>query len=282
MPFNFVQVEGSSHWYDALGVPVYEVPMTTKQGMRPTNVGDAVKLDLLPSITTVERMVAAPGLQAWIINQYILAALTLPRRDEEPLDEFAQRVVQDGRKEGKQAAEFGESIHDLVEKLVMGKPLPEMVTVQQAMTLQSAMGWLSQHTLVPVIAEFGISEPNWGYAGRGDMLAYVDGVLCIIDWKTQKTNPKDTVRFYPEWNMQLSALQKAIKFWAPGDEEIWKLSVVFSSTEPDRAQSFVWLEEDGNDWGWNCFVGALVQFYSPLGPGSKLKKPAKLKAISYD
>ena len=87
--------ESASHWYYPDGTPLHEVPRADGKGTRPTSLRDARKLGLFPSVTNVLSILAKPGLEAWKQEQAILAALTLPRTENEPLDEFARRVVAD-------------------------------------------------------------------------------------------------------------------------------------------------------------------------------------------
>jgi hypothetical protein len=67
----------SLHWYDRDGKPAYTVK--AKDGSdRPATLRDARKLNLVPSVTTIIRCAAAPGLELWKANQLMMAALTLP------------------------------------------------------------------------------------------------------------------------------------------------------------------------------------------------------------
>ena len=97
------------HWYAKDGSPMYEVPCTSKEGMRPTNVTDARKLDLLPSVTLILNQVAKPGLEAWKNRQLLESALTLPQLATETLDEYADRVIEDAKAQSLKARERGTS-----------------------------------------------------------------------------------------------------------------------------------------------------------------------------
>ena len=83
----------AGHWYDRQsGQPVYEVPMKSKEGMRPTTIADARKCDLCPSVTLILGAIDKPGLNAWKARQLLEASLTLPPRAGENLDDYAKRV----------------------------------------------------------------------------------------------------------------------------------------------------------------------------------------------
>ena len=70
----------SNHWYAKDGTPMYTVPAKSGEP-RATTLRDAKKMGLLPSVTTIMKSAASPGLEAWKLNQMMLAALTLPRVD---------------------------------------------------------------------------------------------------------------------------------------------------------------------------------------------------------
>ena len=106
----------SVHWYRAEdGKPQYTVP--AKDGSdRPTTLRDARKMNLVPSVTTVMKIAAKPGLDVWKNEQLLLAALTLPKVEGETEKEFIARVVSDSKETGKRAAERGTRIHESIER----------------------------------------------------------------------------------------------------------------------------------------------------------------------
>ncbi len=111
-----------SHWYQReTGVAVYEVPMTSKEGMRRTSLKDARKLDLVPSVTTILKSMAAPGLEIWKAEQLLQAALTLPRKQGETLDAYAKRIVEDSKAQGIEAASRGKQLHTAIEQSIQGE-----------------------------------------------------------------------------------------------------------------------------------------------------------------
>ena len=70
-------------------------------------------------------MLAKPALDAWKQEQAILAALTLPRRDDEPLDSFAHRVVADMTEQVRDAADLGSAVHAAIEVYLQTGEPPE-------------------------------------------------------------------------------------------------------------------------------------------------------------
>ena len=86
----------SVHWYRKDGAPQYTVK--AKDGSdRPTTLRDARKMSLVPSVTTILKIAAKPGLEAWKQEQMLLAALTLPRLDGESEKDMVARIVADSK-----------------------------------------------------------------------------------------------------------------------------------------------------------------------------------------
>ena len=116
-----IRAAESTHWYTREGVPMYTVE--AKNGnQRPTTLRDARALDLVPSVTTVLNVAAKPGLEAWKQRQLLLAALTLPRSEEEAEDNYLDRIIRDSREEGRAAADAGTEIHAAIQSFYEEKP----------------------------------------------------------------------------------------------------------------------------------------------------------------
>jgi hypothetical protein len=111
----------SGHWYTREGAPAYTVK-SAKGEDRPTNLRDARKLNLVPSVTTILGVAAKPGLEIWKQNQVLLAALTLPRQEGESESDWVNRIIEDSKEQGKQAAEFGTAIHAEIQAHFEGRP----------------------------------------------------------------------------------------------------------------------------------------------------------------
>ena len=79
-----VRASESNHWYTRDGLPQYTVPSKKDGSPRATTLRDARTMNLVPSVTTVLNVAAKPALLAWLQQQVLLAALTLPRRPDEP------------------------------------------------------------------------------------------------------------------------------------------------------------------------------------------------------
>src|SRR5690348_5494109 len=90
-----VPTEGG-HWYDRAGNMVETVTGANGQQVKP-DLRHARKLGLLPGVTSVIKVQAAPGLVNWLVDQALMAALTLPRIEGESLDDFKARAKRDSQ-----------------------------------------------------------------------------------------------------------------------------------------------------------------------------------------
>lgn len=260
------------HWYDLDGNPVYQVPMKTRPGqMRSTTVTDAREMGLVPSVTTmISATVRKPELERWINMQYIMSALTLPMEPGESQDEFASRVVDDASRYSTQAADFGTNIHNLAEMYLNGE-LPSIMDPEDHMFITGFMEWCNKNDVVVIALEQSFANREMLYGGRVDFIGYVNGVFCIGDWKTQSTKPGKPMRFYPEWNIQLSAYEHGFEGEFCFIEKPFKINVVVSSTEPGRVESFIWLDHpEVGDWGYANWLRVHGMYFSPMGQGWKL------------
>ena len=120
----------SGHWYAADGSPAYRI--IGKNGKeRNTTVKDARELKLVPSVTTILNVVAKPGLNTWLQTQVLLAALTLPRRENESEESWLERVMTDSKSTGRDAMDRGTMMHGVLEQFYSGQDSEYPVYVDQ-------------------------------------------------------------------------------------------------------------------------------------------------------
>src|SRR5512139_1672294 len=93
----------SSHWYTTDGDPMYEVIAKSTGLPRNTTLADARKLNLLPSVTTILKILHKQALVNWLIEQAVLAAMTTPRLPGEQDDAFIERVLHTERVQDQEA-----------------------------------------------------------------------------------------------------------------------------------------------------------------------------------
>lgn len=240
----------SNHWYAKDGTPMYTVP--AKDGNpRATTLRDAKKLGLLPSVTTIMKAAASPGLEAWKLNQMMLAALTLPRMGGENEESFIKRIQSDSKDQARQAAERGTAVHAAIEKFYDGQieadSLPYLEAVYKA-----------------VEAHFG--NPRWaveksfasnGFAGKVDMHT-LEGDGVVIDFKTKEFTSEtlEKVAGFDENVMQLSAYRTGLEI-----PKARCANVFVSVTEPGLVVVREWDEEELVR-GWAMFDALKTYWYA--------------------
>ncbi len=68
----------------------------------------------------------------------------------------------------------------------------------------SYLAWEKQHKVEPLLCEAPLVSETYGYGGTIDMLAWVDGVPTIVDYKTGKA-------IYPEHIYQVAAYRQLLE-----------------------------------------------------------------------
>lgn len=147
-----------THWYTQDGKPMYTVK--AKDGSdRPTTLRDGRKLNLVPSVTTILKVAAKPGLEQWKLEQMLLAAMTLPKRPDEPEKAYIARIVADSKETGKQAAEKGTRIHESIEAWFDGVRPVEHEDIARAFE-ESIFMHFKTHPLQPWLTERSFCDPS--------------------------------------------------------------------------------------------------------------------------
>lgn len=234
----------SGHWYEPDGTPAYTV--TGANGKtRPTTLRDARKLGLVPSVTTIIRLAAAPGLERWKSEQVLMAALTLPRKDDEPEKDWIARVWADSKEQASKAAERGTAIHASIEKALRGERVDDelrpfsdaaMAVVEEAFP---AVQWRPEKSFASPL----------GYGGKVDL--HAPGV--VLDFKS-KDGDLSGVKCYDEHYMQAAAYARGLGMPDAGT------GIVFVTRQLPAKAIIVQHERDETDRGWRQFL-ALLEFW---------------------
>lgn len=195
----------SGHWYTRKGEPAYTI-IGANGKERNTTLRDARKLDLVPSVTTIMGVAAKPGLENWKINQALMAALTLPKNDDESLDEFMNRAKQDAKEQAIKAAELGTQVHANIETgFATGLETTAYVAVKSILdSMFPGEQWIAEDS-------FACVE---GYGGKIDLYSKNN---IFVDFKTkdnlETSNPAKLI--YDEHGMQLSAYANGMGIVSP-------------------------------------------------------------------
>jgi hypothetical protein len=224
---------------------MYTVPSKKDGTPRNTTLRDARERNLVPSVTTILNIAAKPGLNVWLQEQAILAALTLPRGTEETESAWLKRVVQDSKAQARDAADLGTEIHAAVQGFYEGRkasafPIHVQTCTKAIESHYGAKKWIAERAFAH----------EMGFGGKVDM--HTDGI--VIDIKTKDFDDPAKVAGYDEHLMQLAAYRVGL-----GMPEARCANVFVSRTNADLAVVKEWAEEDLAR-GWLMFT-ALLSFW---------------------
>jgi hypothetical protein len=213
---------------------------------RNTTLRDARTESLVPSVTTILNVAAKPALTAWLMNQVLMAALTLPKLPEESDDDYCKRVMQDSKEQGKAAANEGTDIHAAIQGYYDGQ-----VVRAHEQSVQGCVDRLQGHFgNKPWIAERSFGH-ELGFGGKCDLFTNVgDGI--VVDVKSKEFSDPDKVDAYDEHLMQLAAYRVGL-----GVPKARCANVFVSRSVPGLAVVKEWSAED-IDRGWLMFVHLLT------------------------
>jgi hypothetical protein len=236
----------STHWYTRDGVPAYTVPSKKDGSPRNTTLRDARELSLIPSVTTILNIAAKPGLTVWLQEQAILAALTLPRDEDEPESVWLKRVVQDSKQQAKDAADKGTEIHEAIQSYYEGRkdskyPFHVSACANIIKSRYGDVNWIAERS-------FG---HELGFGGKCDMHT-TDAGGIVVDIKTKEFTDVTKPLWYDEHLLQLAAYRVGL-----GIPTARCANVFVSRTDPELAVVKEW-EEDDLQRGWEMFTHLLA------------------------
>ncbi len=237
----------AAHWYQRDGVPLHTV-LSAKGEPRPTTLRDARKLNLLPSVTNILGVIAKPELTAWLQEQAVMAALTLPRNPSETEDAFARRVVEDSQTTRDGAADFGTAFHAGAERIAR---------TLEVDTLNPAADWLRWYHIwyqgnaaLLNWTEKVLVNPAIGYAGTADL--FIEHAVhgpTLVDLKTMKVKPGAKPAPYKSWCYQLAAYRHAM------GQRVTCMNLIVNSNEASTPVEYVWNDAE-MDAGLKAFEAA--------------------------
>jgi hypothetical protein len=233
------------HFYSQDGAPRYTV--TGANGKeRSSTIADARKNAWVPSVTEVLNLIDKPALTAWKVRQGILAALTLPRVEEESEETYLSRVMEDSKQQGMEAAAEGTRIHDACEchfkaKPYDGKYVPHVraVVAELERLFPGVNDW---------IAEASFACPA-GFGGKLDLHSPSIGV--VVDFKGKDGDFSDGKKLAYDQHYQLAAYRHGLGFNGIA------ANIFISRTHPGIAVSHLWSREE-LDQGFEVFAASLA------------------------
>lgn len=276
--YGLVTDSGSAHWYGRDGSPQHH-----------TNIKGAKRHGYYPSVTSYLKVWPKPALDRWKIEQAIMSALTLPRKDGEADDAFAKRVAEDMGEEARSAARIGTDLHGLMNVRLVTGQWPVDIKPELRPWAEMYEPWVASEITKTILSEEVLCNDEWGYAGTVDLIAETRQYgLAVLDFKNQ--NVRETgPAFYEEWLMQLFAYAAA---WDPAlpqfrekDTKVDNLiSLALDRNKPCAPYVKVW---PASEWtlAWEKFkacmqLWCLWKEYDPIqwAPPVQTAKPKRKKA----
>lgn len=159
------------------------------------------------SVTTIlSRGVPKPALTYWSAKEVAQAAVEASATLHADVQQLGPQAVIDALKgapwaKRDAAATMGTTIHDLAESIILGTPLPTIQPQHQGY-VDGFRRFLDDCHPEYLAAEAPVFSPSQGYAGTLDAIVMLDGVPCVLDYKTGAS-------VYPEAGLQLAAYAMA-------------------------------------------------------------------------
>lgn len=236
----------SGHWYCArTGEPRYTT--IGKNGSpRGTTVADARKAPgtLVPSVTTILKLAAAPNLVNWFKEQVAKTAFVERPREGESEADYIGRVLPLAEEVSARARDRGTEIHGAIERSDYSGQFAAHVIAAQ----KQVHDWASVSTWD---SERSFASQRYGFGGKLD-LSSGDGLGFVVDFKTSENI--DNKRIYDDHARQLAAYRMGLEMPKA------RCAIVFvSSTEPKAR--LIEVEEEALQKAWEEFRCLLRLFY---------------------
>lgn len=247
----------AGHWYDLAGLPRYTI-VGANGKERNTTLRDARVHNLVPSVTTITKCAAAPALTNWMVDQAILAALTLPRNPNELDEDFIARVKRDSKEQARKAAERGTEIHGAIEKHFQGIPPDgDMFPIVKAVSTNLKL-WFGD---IRWDAERSFAHPS-GFGGKCDLHAKQERI--VVDFKGKDFTDPNECKQYDEHLMQGAAYLEGF-----GLREGGRFANVFIARNKPGLVCIVEAKPEEIQRGWRMFRALLSYWqeqncYAPI------------------
>ena len=196
----------------------------------------------VPSVTTICGMLDKPALLSWFGK--IVAQLCLDKGDALHHMDVAA-ILKASYSESSKARDKGTEMHNLIEQVMMGK---EVEVDEGELLYLNISDFFADHEVEPMMLgkepalEVELLSPTYMFGGRCDCIGYIDGVLCLIDWKSGRL-----ANLWPESMMQTAAYRIAAVEQHPAiPTSIRRAVVVFAKEE--RAYKMRIMDEHDNDF----------------------------------
>lgn len=163
----------------------------------------------------------------------------------------------DYRKYTDEVKEVGTLVHDMIRATFAGKTYEHLFVNYRAWEVKRAKesyrkfeAWRAGHKIKVIKTEYKVISEEFQYGGRFDLLAEIDGILTLDDWKTGK-------RCYKEHAFQCAAYAKALE--EQDGIKIDRLMVInVPRGKADKFDEVVIQDRETIDLNFDVFRGLLI------------------------
>lgn len=221
-----------SHYYKKDGKPLYQINKIGSHELRDTHLGDARKLGLVPSVTTITSQLAKPQLNKWVIDQTLDAAIKFPYRANEEESIWKKRVAAITKEQTDKAAIRGTEIHDKLEQYFLKGVIDET----DSRILVPALNLLSyEFNGQKWIPEASFAHKS-GFGGKVDLYSKTG---IIVDFKTKAKDEINEKSLYEDYCIQLAAYRQGLDM-----PRAKCYNLIISTTSPGTLYLHRWTEEE--------------------------------------
>ena len=156
----------------------------------------------IPSVTTITSMLGKPFLVGWAANQAVdfMVANIKPGvpYDELQLNSWFRDARKAHNQKKQDAADIGSMVHQWISDYIGGKNPDMPVNESMNTSITNFLKWKDDNKVKFNLSEQPVYSKEYGYCGRLDFVANIDGSLFLGDIKTSK-------EIYSDYWIQLSA-----------------------------------------------------------------------------
>jgi hypothetical protein len=177
----------------------------------------------IPGVTTVCGMLSKPFLVPWAAKtcgDYLLenwdAAAAIPTDDKAGKEAFIKDMKGAHKRLAQKGADAGTLAHNWIERFIRGADEAPPEDEQASKAVGAFMNWWHNNHVVVHASEQIIFSQQHFYAGTVDLLATVNGVLTLADFKTSNN-------IYKDMDIQLAAYAMAMQEMGYTPPEKWMI-----------------------------------------------------------
>lgn len=201
------------HYYESVNgtvEPRHFIPMTTRDGLRPTRITDVRKWwkegrKVVPSVTTVLNVLGKAALTNWKIDQHLKQAFEASFH-KESVEQYISEIKRLTELEMDKAPSAGSDFHKEMESYVKGEMDANNPQWELCSSVFNIINEKTENSIIYCEPEVNFATDKYG--GQIDLISDE----WLIDYKTKATADKfkPGKMVYDEHIMQLSAYRQAV------------------------------------------------------------------------